>query len=370
MKLRPVVKPNAEFTRKNPELVRGARTGDGASATAPARSAASPRPVIRGESGNREAQTIVDWLSFTFLPDGGIGDALEQLRKYFHLWFAVPVTMLPSKKRAGLRGYEASTDVLAYVNGQEIKLAAVGCGGENVGGTMMVDMSGHGCAVVDDWGAVYATVQDLDATITRCDLARDFVEGQVSVDQVEQLYFSGEFNAGGRIPKYKKIESGVAGFGPCGGRTLEIGRRVNGKMLRAYEKGRQLGKQDSEWVRIEIEFRNKDRVVDHRILIERDRYFVGAYKALEQFLDADPLKCATDQKVVVEVHDEIVLERKLDSMQVQYGKTVAYAKSTKYSNDAALTMRITRVGIPAQLHKPALARHVYGGHEPPPTCQE
>ncbi|SOY66729.1 putative phage DNA replicase [Cupriavidus taiwanensis] len=309
-------------------------------------------------------------MSFTFLPAAGVGQALEQLAKYFHLWFAVPVTMLPSKRRAGLRGYEASTDVLAYINGETMKLASVGCGGDNVGGTMMVDMSGHGCAVVDDWDAVYATVQDLDARITRCDLARDFCEGQVSVDQVEQLYFAGEFNAGGRIPKYKKIESGVAGFGACGGRTLEIGKRVNGKMLRAYEKGRQLGKQDSDWLRIEIEFRNKDRVVDHRILVERDRYFVGAYKALEQFLQADPLKCATDQKEAVALHDEIVLERKLDHVQFQFGKAIKYAKDTKYPNDAALTIRISRQGVPAQLHKPALARHVYGGHEPPPTCQE
>ncbi|MFJ1251709.1 replication initiation factor domain-containing protein [Cupriavidus sp. CuC1] len=369
MKLRPSAKPVAKLVDPSRQARKtgGARAGDGASATAPARSAASPRPVIRGESGQREAQTIVDWLSFTFLPDGSIGDALEQLRKYFHLWFAISVTLMPSKKRAGLRGYEASTDVLAWVNGETMRLATIGCGGDNVGGTMMVDMSGQGCVVVADWDAVYATVQDLDANITRCDLARDFCEGQVSVDQVEQMYFAGEFNAGGRIPKYKKIESGIAGCGAIGGRTLEIGKRVNGKMLRAYEKGRQLGKQDSEWLRIEIEFRNKDRVVDHRILIERDRYFVGAYKALEQLVEADPLKCATDQKEAIQLQDEIVIERKLDHLQVQFGKLVDYRMHTTEENAAAFVIRIRRPGVPAQLHKSALARHVYGAHDPAPT---
>lgn len=332
----------------------------------------SPRPVIRGESGSQEPQqTIVDWLSFTFLPCGSIADALEQLARYFHLWFALPVVLVPSKKRAGLRGYESSTDVMAYVNGETIRLAAIGCGGENVGGTMLVDMSGHGCAVVADWWAVYATVQDLDARITRCDLARDFCEGQVSVGQVEALYFAGEFNAGGRIPKYRRIEGGVAGAEACGGKTFEIGRRVNGKMLRAYEKGRQLGKQDSEWTRIEIEFRNKDRVVDHRILVERDRYFVGAYKALEQFIEADPLRCATDQKEALHVQDEIVMERTLDQVLHQYGPAFSYAAThSKYQEAAALVVRVTRKGVPARAQKTALARHVYGAHDPASVYRE
>lgn len=325
----------------------------------------SPRTVKRGESAKQQAQqTIVDWLTFTFLPCGSIGDALEQLARYFHLWFGIPVTMRANGY--GFRRYDSSTDVMAYVNGETVRLGIIGMGGEHVGGTICLDLSGVGCAAVVDWDAVYAAVQDLDARITRCDLARDFCEGEVSVDQVESLYFAGEFNAGGRIPVYRRIESGVAGAGACGGRTLEIGRRKNGKMLRAYEKGRQLGKQDSEWLRIEIEFRSKDRVVEHRILIERDSYFVGAYKALEAFLDADPMRLATDQKAALEVQDEIVCERALDHVQHQYGKLVDYVSaSDRYQNVAALVARITRRGVPAQAQKSAVARHVHGGHEPP-----
>ncbi|AOZ01263.1 replication initiation protein [Cupriavidus sp. USMAHM13] len=312
---------------------------------------------------------MVDWLTFTFLPCGSVGDALEQLRAYFHLWFGVPVTL--SANGYGWRRYESSIDVLAYINGETVRLGIIGAGGEHVAGTVCLDLSGVGCAAVTDWDAVYATVQDLDARITRCDLARDFCAGEVSVDQVESLYFAGEFNAGGRIPVYRKIESGVAGAGACGGRTLEIGRRKNGKMLRAYEKGRQLGKQDSEWLRIEIEFRCKDRVVDHRILIERDSYFVGAYKALEAFLEADPLRLATDQKTALETQDEIVCERQLDHVQHQYGKLVGYATSIdRYQDVAALVARITRIGVPAQAQKSAVARHVYGGHEPPSIHRE
>lgn len=330
----------------------------------------SPRAVKRGESGSQgRQQTIVDWLTFTFLPVGTIGDAMQQLADYFHLWFNIPVTFRANGY--GFRRYESSSDVLAYVNGETVRLAIIGAGGEHVGGTVCLDLSGVGCAAVVDWDAVYATVQDLDARITRCDLARDFCAGEVTVEQVESLYFAGDFNAGGRIPVYRRIESGVAGAGACGGRTLEIGRRKNGKMLRAYEKGRQLGKQDSEWLRIEIEFRSKDRVVEHRILIDRDNYFVGAYKALEAFLDADPLRLATDQKAAMEVQDEIVMERALDHAQHQYGKVNEYAAShPRYQDAAALVARITRRGVPAQAHKSAVARHVHGGHEPPSIHRE
>ncbi|WP_197328439.1 hypothetical protein [Ralstonia syzygii] len=62
----------------------------------------------------------MDWLRFTFLPEGSIGDALEHLRRYFHLWFSISVTMKPSVR--GFRGYEFSHDLLAFVNGETIRL--------------------------------------------------------------------------------------------------------------------------------------------------------------------------------------------------------------------------------------------------------
>lgn len=42
------------------------------------------------------------------------------------------------------------------------------------------------------------------------------------------------------------------------GRTFYVGRRENGKLLRVYEKGKQLGAENSPWVRIELELHNKD----------------------------------------------------------------------------------------------------------------
>lgn len=67
----------------------------------------SPGPVKPGESPERKAGAIVDWFKFTFLPDGSISDALEQLRRYFQLVFSVPVTMLPAGK--GSAGMSSAT---------------------------------------------------------------------------------------------------------------------------------------------------------------------------------------------------------------------------------------------------------------------
>ena len=42
------------------------------------------------------------------------------------------------------------------------------------------------------------------------------------------------------------------------GRTLQIGCRTSDKLLRAYEKGKQLGDKNSEWVRLEVELKRQN----------------------------------------------------------------------------------------------------------------
>jgi phage replication initiation protein len=271
--------------------------------------------------------------------------------------------MMPSVR--GFRGYESSHDILMLVDGEWLRIGFVACGGAHVGGTICVDLSGKGCAVVTDWASVFATMQKLQARITRCDLAMDFLAGEVSVGQVEQMYFGGEFNCGGRVPSYRKIESGSASARGCGGTTFEIGRRVNGKLVRAYEKGRQLGKQDSAWVRVEIEFGNKDRVIPHEIVLKRNEYFVGAHKALERFIDVASLRCRTDQ-----MEHETVLDVAVAHASRQYGKVFHQVLQDNGNDFAALVQRITVVGVPNRMQKTALARHVFGAHEPAPPVWE
>ena len=54
----------------------------------------------------------------------------------------------------------------------------------------------------------------------------------------------------------------------------------NGKMLRIYEKGKQLGDSESPWVRVEAELRNKSRVIPWDALTRPGSYLAGAYPCL------------------------------------------------------------------------------------------
>lgn len=333
----------------------GART-ERRSAVEPGAEGASPRTVKRGESLHGVG-AIVDWLRFTFLPLGSFQEATEHVFRCMQLWFSIPISMKPSKR--GIHGYSASSDVLAFVDGEFVRIAIVAQGGENVGGTICIDLSGTGCSVVTDWEAVYATMQDVDARITRCDLALDLMHGEVTIEDINAMYFAGEFNSGGRIPKRYAHESGDIHSQFAGGRTVEIGRRTNGKMLRAYEKGRQLGNPDSQWLRLEVELGSRDRVIPHDVVLKRNEYFCGAHKALAQFLNAAAEKIRTLQK-----QHESTLEKSTEHLRTQWGKMIHQLCIQHGEDLAAMVADIRVVGVPAKLQRSALARHVYGSHVP------
>jgi len=334
------------------------------SAARRARSAAapeSPRTVIRGESGNNGARAIVDYLRFTFLPVGSISDALLQLHRYMTLWFSIPVNFVPSEK--GMFGYESSHDVMVWVNGEMLRIAVIAAGGSQTGNTMMLDMSGQGCSVVTDWQAVYASLQDLDARITRADTALDLMEG-FTLEQFDDLYFAGEFNCGGRIPTRRYVEGGNSHDAGCHGRTLYLGKKVNGKELCIYEKGKQLGNPESEWLRIEIRFGNRDRVIPHDIVLEPTKYFAGGFVALADLVDSIAQKIRTDRKEIVVEERTIVLKRLTHFLVAAYGKTI-YQLSQELNRDyQALAELLCVEGVPRRLEKSTLAGGVNQAHAP------
>ncbi|MFX7879297.1 replication initiation factor domain-containing protein, partial [Acinetobacter baumannii] len=68
----------------------------------------------------------------------------------------------------------------------------------------------------------------------------------------------GGFSCGNRMPN---IEHKGNWKRPNGkGRTLMVGARESGKMLRLYEKGRAEGDPNDNWQRAEVEFESIDRV--------------------------------------------------------------------------------------------------------------
>ena len=106
------------------------------------------------------------------------------------------------------------------------------------------------------------------------------------------------------------------------GLTLYVGNRTSGKMMRAYEKGKQLGEANSKWTRVEVEYKSADRNIPFDVLLNPSAYFMGAYPCFEtlfQFETSEKIK--TKRKTV-----EVTLEHSFEVIKKQFGKYFAYFK--------------------------------------------
>jgi phage replication initiation protein len=155
------------------------------------------------------------------------------------------------------------------------------CFGGNAS-TILVKLSGTGCsAALSGWESRLKNFLEYKAVqprITRIDLTHDVFKGDTySVDRAMSDYEAGLFSAGGRMPN---VETRGNWHTPNGkGRTLYVGSRSNGKFLRVYEKGRELGDQSSEWCRIEVEVKSIDRIIPFDTLLHPGQYLAATYPA-------------------------------------------------------------------------------------------
>jgi len=195
----------------------------------------APRLVIRGESIPPLPETnpkaaLIDWLNFTFPfsynPTSFI-ELDEQLNKAFGF-------SISSSRNKGYLGYSDSWD-LGHKYSKSYGVLAT-CG-QTQGNTCLVSLSGSGCTPVNDWQAVYDLLVSLNAKITRVDLAHDDFDGIYNITAALEMWALGQFTTSGRPPNAQYVDD----FDSGKGKTLYIGNRANGKLLRVYEKGKQLG---------------------------------------------------------------------------------------------------------------------------------
>lgn len=246
---------------------------------------------------NNSGRVKCDWLSFTaFKNDFFLKEAVKII---------FPTAVFQSNNR-GYLGYPASE--MIFMSGVQIGILAYGA--EH--GKNLVSISGVGMSRVDiaDYSLVFEVLQTIQATITRIDLALDIFDGSVNFDTCMDAFNSGLMRAahGGYQPEHRKYESGAGDKNL--GRTLYIGRPQSSVIGRFYEKGlEQFSKlpdsvKDSvsdfttykmslpsgekvdilKWFRAEIQLKNKDKVLEHDILLNMDRYFAGTYKYCNMIL--------------------------------------------------------------------------------------
>jgi phage replication initiation protein len=313
----------------------------------------SPRSVIRGETHGRDGQAsadiaFVDWLAFTVRPMACVPDTSHWLRNALVDVFCVPPEDWTSKGR-GWNGYAHRIDLGAF--------GLLAFGGEAQKGTLHVELNAQACRRLQDWNAARLWGETNSAVITRVDLAHDDLQGdEVSIDTALAWLKEGRFNSNGRPPTAQLIDD----LGSNKGKTLYVGRRANGKFLRVYEKGKQLGDESSSWIRAEVELRNKGRAVPWDVVTEAGRYLAGAYPAL-RFLSAEQSRLRTVRRA-----GEISYASMVKNLRAQGGKSLHVMSLVHGGDSSEVLLQVVREGIPKRLagYSEQELRQWGGGREP------
>lgn len=250
-------------------------------------------------------KTTVDWFKFRTLSNPF--EALEAIRPAFG---SVADLVQFGDHQKGKDGWDHRREV--RLAGDEV-LAVVDYGGESQRGWLRWDMSGKGCEWVQDWEAMAGLVHVLKrAELRRVDLALTTADpGLVSHEKVLAAHAAGEFSNGGRSPKARI----VTGSDPHDGATVYIGSRTGHKFIRCYKKGPEMlikaGVPESirkatekiefdglglvnvaDLYRVEVEFKDVDKILPWPMLVDRDSYFAGANPFCASLLPGAPVRRA------------------------------------------------------------------------------
>ncbi len=283
-----------------------------------------------------KSHAFIDWVNFTFktaalplfLNSGHQAvddeDYIRALSAEMNTVFGYGVT---AKRRAGQNFYQHTYDL-----GQD------GWGTISIGGqrdTVLVTVKGQGLmAAQPGWEMrLYRWLKAVSgAKLTRVDLAADNFESDTTLDDYLAMFHAGLFTQ--RVTP--TVEQAGNWVNPNGkGRTLYIGSRVSGKLLRIYEKGLQLANGFHErfpnWVRVELELKAIDRVIPLECLLRPGQYLAGAYPALARFHERQE-RVETFKRTA-----QSTVERALQTTRHQFGKYI-WTFAQIHGADQALAM--------------------------------
>jgi len=156
-------------------------------------------------------------------------------------------------------------------------------------------------------------------------------------------YLCDGFTTGGNRPKCSQQGNWITP--DPHGRTFYVGRRKNGKLLRVYEKGKQLGDPRSPWVRFELELHNTDRVIPFEVLLTPGPFVAGAYPCLG-WICAEAFRLRT----LREQH-RISYAAAVHSARRTVGRLVNFMQVIEGSANAVVDV-LRRPGVPDRLDLP------------------
>lgn len=313
----------------------------------------SARSVTRAESskpdeptqkatveGNSQ-KTRIDWLNVTFARPESMTE--RGLFDYLGCLIGRPIA---AELDGGLFGFTHRWRMRAILDdGARVEIGSLAMGGESQRGRWLLSMNGKGCGLMsmNAWDELETLLWDLEDTdISRVDLALDFVDGSYTVDDAMTLYHDGAFISRGRQPDLDI--QGAWHEGGTKGRTLYVGKLKNGKTLCVYEKGKQMGMQDSEWTRYEVRLGNRDRKIPLDVLTNPDRYFSGAYPALRGMLEG-----ASEEIPTMKEEAKAGIAHGLYHLSRCYGKYINQVMEHSTCDIGELVQEIRVIGVPRKL---------------------
>lgn len=274
-------------------------------------------------------KTKIDW--FKFRTQSTYAEVFRKVRPAF---YGGGDLLELGPEIAGRDGWEYRRQVMIA----DLPIAAIDYGGASQRGWTRFDMSGKGCAWVDDWSALEAVKNDLEACeLRRLDICLDTFDGSVTHEMVLKAHEQGEFKRpeGGRNPKLKKVESSCE----TDGRTIYVGSRSSYRFIRCYEKGwEQVGKmgipdsfikpglrvafegemvKPEDYYRVEVEFKaTDDMVIPWPAVTDSDSYFAGASPFCERLIGVAPKRA---QAIPSELEPKAVLASQMEHARRAYG---------------------------------------------------
>lgn len=301
-------------------------------------------PMRRGWGGE---SAFVDWINFTFhestlsRENGAMVSDEEFVLFYSEKLERIFGYGITSVNPTGRHFYQKS-----YVLGDNFGLVCYG-GQRN---TLLTSISGDGLAAAKPgWEKrLHELLTEFAVLpkITRCDVAHDDYDGkEYSVDRAKAEFEQGMYSCGGRTPD---CEQRGNWYRPNGkGRTFYVGHRINGKYARIYEKGKQLGDTNSEWCRIEVEFKSVDRVIPFDILLKPGEYLAAAYPALA-WINEEQQVIKTKQKTA-----EISYDSMCNWLIRQCGSALAVVAEIEGSVEKAFAKVGQFKKVPSRLYIPS-----------------
>jgi len=297
----------------------------------------SPRLVTTG--GNNSPQIAhIDWFAFTVqLTDSSdILWLIQQLRQ-----FIPRIELKPAGK--GWFGYKDRHDI-QHLDGR-VNLGLIAHGGDNQRGTASIQLNAQGCAMVSNWALLKSWCIHHAKKITRIDLAHDDFEGEaLNIDKALEWHAQGLFSHNGSREGQTAVKAQLIDDLASGdGKTFYVGRRGSGKLLRIYEKGRQLGDKCSLWVRAEVELKDKDRVIPWDVLTHTAHYLAAAYPCLG-YLSQVQVKIKTISKAA-----KTTIESATYHLRNMGGKLINVLLMQNDGDASAVVRLIRREGVPKRL---------------------